>query len=235
MNSKKSVSQALLVSVAAVILFVLCFAASKGDALVLGLNREAQKDLFPDFFAELRAGDYDAAMEYVSNYESLGFEKDSTELVELYKTNLLKSYSVSVVDHDAGEHSGLSGSQVIDLTFLDSRRLLAAINEKTAVAVKDYLFYGNKLESDEQALSFVYTALSECLQTPEAYHNTERLTVQTCYEDGEWKIVIDDVLMNALQGYINDAAAGIEDAVSGSDALVSASDAAPAEGAADNE
>lgn len=226
MKNKKNTAFALLVSAAALIALTLCFSFSKGDALVLGLDRNAQSNLLPEFFSGIKSANYSEALELVSNYDSLGFEKDAGELVNRYRSALIDSYSVSVVNHNSGEHDGLYGEQIIDLTFLDSRKLLFSINEKTTEAVNDFLYQGNKLESDEQALSFVYDALNQCLDDPENYFSTERLTVQTVFEDGSWKIIIDDAFLSVLHGHIGSAAEGA--VVSASD-VVSSADADAAE------
>lgn len=232
MNNNKNTAKALLLAGMAALALLLCFFASGGNPLVLGVDRDAQKNLLPQFFSDIKDGRYGDAMEYVSNYESLGFEKESTELVELYKSSLADSYSVTVIDPDSGEQDGLTGEQIIEVTFLDGRRLLSAINEKTAVTVNDFLYYGNKLESDEQALSFVYDALNECLMTPNDYLSTERICVATVFENGQWKIVIDDAFLNVLYGYISSASEGT---TSPTDAAASPSDAEITEEGADHE
>lgn len=205
--NKKSVLYALGIAVAAALCLLICVRCSEGNSLVLGVDHSAQSELVPSFFAQLKAGDHEAAMEYVNNYESLGFERQSTELVELYKQKLVGSYSVKVLSLAPETENSLTSSQEIELTFLDSRTLLSAINEKTAVTVNDYLFGGYVIENDEQALEFVYDALYECLETPELYYTTERMTVQTIFDGEKWQIYMDDTLLDAMYGYVGSVSA----------------------------
>lgn len=230
MKNKALILRPVLAAAAAALVLLLCFRASRCDMLVLGVDRDAQKNIVPEFFSALQEEDYDRAMDFVANYETLGFEKNAGELVEFYRDKLVDSYSVRVIDHDCADTSGLTGQQLVELTVLDSRLLLAAINEKTAVTVTDFMYHGGQLESADQALSFVYDALYECLETPEDYYSVQQLTIGTEYDGKEWKIVIDDALLNAMSGYINGPFDTAVSAADVSSADLTAEDNATAEG-----
>lgn len=208
--NKKTGLYAFGVAIAAFLILMLLTRCSSGSTLILGIDPAQQKNIVPEFIELIKSGDNDAAMEYVSNYDSFGFERTSTELVELYKQKLTDSYSVRVISVGSEIDSTLTSSQVIELTFLDSRLLLPAINEKTAESVNAYLYGGDLIENDDQALEFVYAALYECLDSPELYYTTERLTVQTVFDGEKWQIVADTSFINAMYGYAGSISADTE-------------------------
>jgi len=183
-------------------------AVDDGTALVVG-NIPEPSESVTAFFDAVKQGDYDEAMRYVDNYESLGFEEESSELIELYKKTLIESYEIELIDAAEIQQpaSELKNIQRVRFTFLDCRLLLAAVSEKTSDAALVYMNDGNVIDSDEKAMEFVYDALKECLQTPEIYCSTEQFDVNLNYDGENWKIVLDDALYDALFGYIGNLSA----------------------------
>lgn len=153
------------------------------------------------FFDDLSEKKFDSAVKYIENYDSLGFETPSSDsLIELYKQKIVESYTINF----SGEiqTDGLYASQMVDITFLDSRKILDEVSKTAPENALDYMYEGNVIETDEQAKSFVYDAISVCLENPELYYSTETAEIKLKYNNGGWQIIADDSLLNILFGYI---------------------------------
>lgn len=182
----------------------LCLLTASDDAVVIGALPDAGETV-ATFFDELKSGEYQAAMERVNNYDSLGFEKEGTELIELYKQTLLECLEVSLSQPESTEpESRLVKVQGIEMTFLDCRKLMPAVSDSVTDAVMEYMNDGYVIENDEQAMTFVYSALSEDLVSSKQYCTTEHFDLYLYYDGESWRIEISDELARALFGYIDD-------------------------------
>lgn len=154
------------------------------------------------FFEEMSAKNYELAAEYIENYDSLGFETPSADSsIELYKQKLAESYSVQLVGNSKSD--GLYAYRTVDITFLDSRKLIEDVSAKVSENALEYMYDGNVIESDEQAKAIFYDALEECLESPEIYYTTEAAELKLVYRSRGWQITVDDSLLNILFGYID--------------------------------
>lgn len=157
------------------------------------------------FFDEMAEKDYSSALDYIENYDSLGFETLSSDpLIELYKQKIVESYDISL--EGEGAVDGLCAVQKVKITFLDSRKLLNELSETAPEKALDYMYDGNVIENDEQAKSLVYDALEACLENPELYCTTETIDISLRYNTNGWQIIVDDQLVNVLSGYIQSLA-----------------------------
>ena len=196
---------ALAVMLLSVNLTALAMIAGNNSPVVIGRVPDASETVTA-FFDAMKAGDYEAAMEYTDDYESLGFEKEGSELIELYKQTLIESYNITLTD-SAQQESRLEAVQGVDFTFLDCRLLTGAVSEKTAAAAMEYMNDGNVIENDEQAMEFVYDAFRECLAAPEQFYTTEHFEIGLTYDGESWRMDISDSLADAMFGYINSLSA----------------------------
>ncbi len=199
---KKYIIIVCAVMLAGVIAALLGILAGAGAPAVIG-SQPDPKETVADFFDNLKTGEFQSAMENIANYDSLGFEKEGSELIELYKQTLLESYDVKITE-PAGEvpENRLESLQGIEFTHIDCRLLVDAVSQKTSDAALEYMNDGYVIENDEQAMEFVYDALRECLGEPEQYLVTEHFDISLVFDGESWKMIISDELAAALFGYI---------------------------------
>ena len=153
------------------------------------------------FFDEMTENNYDAALGYIENYDSLGFETPSSDpLIELYKQKIAESYDINFDGDSVSD--GLSAVQRVNITFLDGRKILDELSKTAPEKALDYMYDGNVIENDEQAKAIVHNALEECLASPELYYSTETVDINLRYNSNGWQIIVDDSLLNVLFGYI---------------------------------
>ena len=191
------------ISAALILLALMIWAGVSSDTVVIGKLPDPAATA-AEFFEALAEGDYTRAMTYVDNYDSLGFETESTELVETFKKALTESYTAEPVEEGSAVH-GLDAVQMLRVTYLDSRALFADAGERASGAAMAYKQITGSIDSDEQAMAFVSDALTECLAQPESYYKTEDIFVWLIFDGSEWKIVIDDELMRIIYGNFGSA------------------------------
>ena len=159
------------------------------------------------FFDSVRARNYPEAYACLSDYASLGLEKEpeSAEARAMYDA-LRNSYSYTL--SGSSTVTGLEASQRVVLRALNLRmtesavqqRVNGILEEMVATMPESEVYDGNGgyLTSFTDA---IYTeALNQALQNTDALCSDTQLLIQLKYMDGTWKIVTDRNLMTALIG-----------------------------------
>ena len=159
------------------------------------------------FFDSVRARNYPEAYACLSDYASLGLEKEpeSAEARAMYDA-LRNSYSYTL--SGSSTVTGLEASQRVVLRALNLRmtesavqqRVNGILEEMVATMPESEVYDGNGgyLTSFTDA---IYTeALNQALQNSESLCSDTQLLIQLKYMDGTWKIVTDRNLMTALIG-----------------------------------
>ena len=159
------------------------------------------------FFDSVRARNYPEAYACLSDYASLGLEKEpeSAEARAMYDA-LRNSYSYTL--SGTSSVTGLEASQRVVLRALNLRmtesavqqRVNGILEEMVATMPESEVYDGNGgyLTSFTDA---IYTeALNQALQNSESLCSDTQLLIQLKYMDGTWKIVTDRNLMTALIG-----------------------------------
>ena len=173
------------VTLALVILtLVLCIVGNKRG--VLSVRTDAKpEETAETFFEDLVIGKYREADACLENYSSLGLESAAGSK---RGAALLASYDYTLVGEP--EQKGDQALQTVRLRYLNLNALEEELNTPLAV------FEGEEGEEDR----IVYPTLSELLEKPEKYYTFVELQVQLHYSEGQWRIVADDELLDALAG-----------------------------------
>ena len=159
------------------------------------------------FFESIRARNYPEAYACLSDYASLGLEKEpeSAEARAMYDA-LRNSYSYTL--SGSSSVTGLEASQRVVLRALNLRMTESAIQQRVngileelvAIMPENEVYDGNGgyLTSFTDA---IYTeALDQALQNTDTLCSDTQLLMQLKYMDGTWKIITDRNLMTALIG-----------------------------------
>ena len=159
------------------------------------------------FFESVRIGDYPTAYACLSDYASLGLEREpeSPEAQQVYHA-LRSSYGYTL--NGSASVSGLDATQSVSFRSLNLRLTENAIQQRVngileemvaeLPAAEVYDGIGGYLTSLTDA---VYAeALNLALQETDALCTETPLMIQLKYMDGTWKIITDRSLMTALVG-----------------------------------
>ena len=159
------------------------------------------------FFDSIRIGDYTTAYACLSDYTTLGLEREpeSAEAKQVYSA-LRNSYGYTL--SGSASVSGLDATQRVSLRALNLRLTESAIQQRVngileemvaeLPAAEVYDGNGGYLTSLTDA---VYAeALRQALQETESLCTETPLEIQLKYMDGTWKIITDRSLMTALVG-----------------------------------
>ncbi len=159
------------------------------------------------FFDSLKQGDYAAAYSCLSDYDTLGLElePETPEARQVYDV-LRRSYSYTLQGDCAV--NGRTAAQKLRFRALNIRktedaiasRVNAILEEKVAElpASEVYDEAGGYLPSLTDA---VYEeAMREALENMDSLSANTELEIRLQYEQGEWRIVTDRALLNALVG-----------------------------------
>ena len=159
------------------------------------------------FFDGIQRGDYTSAYACLSDYASLGLEREpeSTEAQQVYGA-LRSSYGYTL--NGSAAVNGLDAVQSVSFRALNLRRTENEIQQRVNGILEEmvaelpvsevYDGNGGYLTSLTDA---VYAeALNRALQDTDALCTETLLEIQLKYMDGNWKIITDRSLMNALVG-----------------------------------
>lgn len=165
-----------------------------------GYDSTPEKD-FEAFIANLNAGSYDAAAEYLDNYLSLGFENfENNEVFTSLLDALNSSRSFKVMGRSS--INGRSAKMSVEFTTLDFRVFSNALSE-TAIARIDKIQYdtGTQL-SDDEIKDIIIEVLGTLMQDPTPYYSTQVFELEFRYIDNVWKLYCTKDFYSALIGYI---------------------------------
>ena len=159
------------------------------------------------FFDSLKSGDYPAAYACLSDYETLGLEQEpeTAEARQVYDV-LKKSYSYTL-QGDCAVH-GRAATQKLRFRALNIRKTEAAIASRVDAILEEKvaeLPYSEIYDADGGYLpsltDAVYQeAMEEALKNMDSLSANTELEIRLQYEQGEWRIVTDRALLNALVG-----------------------------------
>ena len=159
------------------------------------------------FFESIRIRDYDEAYACLSDYASLGLEKEpeSAEAKQVYDA-IRNSFNYTL--SGSSTVHGLEATQRVVLHSMNLRMTENAIQQRvngileemvqTLPANEVYDGNGGYLTSFTDAI--YVEALNQALQNTEMLSTDTQLEMQLKYQDGMWKIVTDRNLMTALVG-----------------------------------
>lgn len=194
---------ALVLGGAALILSV--FAPSLGTLITAPAGDP--QEAVTGFFDALSAGDYDGAYSYLSDYTSLGLENspESEAGQQIYQA-LRQSYSYKL--YGECSKNGLNASQQVLLTHLDLTALKADLKEATETALnqlvqtlpKDELYDENKNYLPSVTDTAYANAVTSLLGHVQDYYTTTGLELALTYTDGGWRIVTNNLMLNAICG-----------------------------------
>ena len=159
------------------------------------------------FFESIRARNYPEAYACLSDYASLGLEKEpeSAEARAMYDA-LRNSYSYTL--SGSSSVTGLEASQRVVLRALNLRmtesavqqRVNGILEEMVATMPESEVYDGNGGYLTSFTDAIYAEALNQALQNSESLCSDTQLLIQLKYMDGTWKIVTDRNLMTALIG-----------------------------------
>lgn len=159
------------------------------------------------FFDSLKAGDYPAMYDCLSDYSTLGLEEEpeSAEAQMIY-TALRQSYSYILKGDCYTE--GMNASQKVNFRALSVRRVEDAVKAKVNETMEQLMaelepgeIYGDDGGYRTEFTDLVYeTALEQVLRNPDPLCADSELEIRLQFTDGAWKMTADRALLNALTG-----------------------------------
>ena len=159
------------------------------------------------FFESIRARNYPEAYACLSDYASLGLEKEpeSAEARAMYDA-LRNSYSYTL--SGSSSVTGLEASQRVVLRALNLRmtenavqqRVNGILEELVTTMPESEIYDGNGGYLTSFTDTIYKEALNQALQNTDTLCSDTQLLIQLKYMDGTWKIVTDRNLMTALIG-----------------------------------
>ena len=159
------------------------------------------------FFESIRARNYPEAYACLSDYASLGLEKEpeSAEARAMYDA-LRNSYSYTL--SGSSSVTGLEASQRVVLRALNMRmtenavqqRVNGILEELVTTMPESEIYDGNGGYLTSFTDTIYKEALNQALQNTDTLCSDTQLLIQLKYMDGTWKIVTDRNLMTALIG-----------------------------------
>lgn len=174
---------------------------------VAAAPKENPQETVISFFDALSRQDYREAYGYLDNYSSLGLENTSnTVQAQLLYDALRDSYSYSL--YGGCTREGLTAHQQILLRSLDLKALSADLKGAVNRAMESETQGKRESELVDENGAYLSTvtgaaysaAIESLLQTGERYTATSGLDLELRYENGAWKIVVDQRLLSALSG-----------------------------------
>lgn len=202
------------------LIFVLTGIAAAAAAVYLGLgNREADPVLLaPPEEAEQQvaglmdavcAGDYTSASAYLQGQPSLGVDREAADEVGvLIWDAFCDSMSYELVGECYATESGLA--QNVTVSCMDITSVTAVLKDRSQALLEQRVEEAENLEDvydedlqyrEDFVMDVLYDAAVAALAEDAATVTTE-LTVSMTYQDGQWWIIGDKALLDAISGGI---------------------------------
>ena len=159
------------------------------------------------FFDALLAEDYPTAYACLSDYRSLGLEKEpASEEGRLIYQALKDSYQYELVGKCREEQ--LSAVQTVSFRYLNVQRVESEISKRVNTVLaylvaeksRDEVYDENGAYLPSLTDEVYLVALQQVLESPDFYYSTAEFDVQLEYINGEWLMVTDQALFNAITG-----------------------------------
>lgn len=169
--------------------------------------KENPQETVINFFDAMSRQDYREAYSYLDNYSSLGLENTAnTVQAQLLYDALRGSYSYSL--YGSCTREGLTAHQQILLRSLDLKALSADLKGAVNRAMENETQGKRESELVDENGDYLSTvtgaaysaAIESLLNTGERYTATSGLELELRYENGAWRIVVDQKLLAALSG-----------------------------------
>lgn len=159
------------------------------------------------FFDSVISGNYSAAYGCLDNYSSLGLENTpEDEAGALFYDKVKSSFSYKL--HSGCEADGINATQQVLIRYLDASAVAADLKEETEAqlerlvsrrAAKDIYDEDHNYFPEVTEEAYL-NALTAILDRAEDYYATKAIELRLVYSKGEWKIIADNALFNALCG-----------------------------------
>ena len=185
---------------------LLCVFASWRGSLYIKPSGNPQYTV-TDFFDALLAGKYEQAYACLSDYTTLGLEKEPTsEEARLVYQALKDSYAYELVGRC--EENQMDAVQRVSLRYLNVTRVESEISKRvnTVLALivaekpRNEVYDENGAYLPELTDEVYLRALQQVLESPGFYYSTAEFDVELTYLNGEWLIKTNQDLFNALMG-----------------------------------
>lgn len=197
---KKSKFKVLLKK-SACISVALCALAMLSACASLFISDECNPQLtLQRFFEYISNSDYSAAFEMTGNSIDNNVSLSDSELNDVFIRKLSECCDYKLVsDTDA---MGLTAWQTVEITTLDMRAVAEKAVDKAVEDAKSHAYKNGSYKTDEEISEAVRNNLIELLpNVGEDCLSTVRLRLKFCYKKGDWNLVMDDDLYDALNGY----------------------------------
>lgn len=195
--SFRIVSIALAFCIEAVLLCILASSVQTVSCTTL----PDPKPVVSEFFTALCEGESEKCDALLANYSSLGLD---VSIASEYKAKLFdmlkESYSFELSDEI--EIEGVTAIESVSLTHLNLSLLEGELAKK-AYSLADHDTIRNQ-QDNELVAQEIEMAMNNALRlfedNIEDYYITQKIEVNLVYENGQWLIVLDDSLYNAIIG-----------------------------------
>lgn len=200
--------------------FALVAVAVAAAAVYLGFTyRNAQPVLLtPPLTAKSQAvammnslcrGDFDGVSQRILGNPGLGLDRDAAEDVSvLIWDSYVESLSYDLVGTCYATDNGLA--QDVTITCLDMTSVTANLQERTQTLLEERventknlteIYDENNEYREEFVMNALYDAALDALEE-DAVETTVELTLNLSYQDGQWWVVADSQLLDAISGGI---------------------------------
>lgn len=186
----------------------LSLANRDADPVLLSAPDEA-KSLVLEFMDAVCDADFDRASRYISGEPDLGLSREpADEVGRLLWDAYTDSLSYSVVGECHATDDGLA--QEVSLTGLDIASVTAVLKERSQTLLEQRVQEAQNAEevydeNNDYREDFVMQVLHDAAATAleqEARDKTMEFTVNLTFQNGQWLVLVDNDLLNAISGGI---------------------------------
>lgn len=183
-----------------------CFVAVRMGSLYTRPNGEPAEPV-NSFFGALCAGDYETAYSYLSDYDSLGLEKQpSSEESRMIYDALKSSYDYNL--RGDAVRDGLHAVQSVSFRHLNLDaikkdapvKISEILNEIVATRSKNQVYDANNNYLESVTDEVYRKALTEILSKKDRYNTSLDVDVEVDYIDGKWLMRTTPELISAILG-----------------------------------
>lgn len=185
---------------------VLCVYASWRGSLYIKPSGNPQLTV-SDFCDALKTGKYEAAYACLSDYKTLGLEKEpASEEAKLMFEALKQSYDYELVGRC--KETQMSAVQTVSFQYLNvksvetaiSRQVDSVLSQMVRERPRSEIYDENDKYLPELTDEVYLVALQQVLETPEKYYSKAEFDLDLEYVEGSWLIKTNQNLLNALVG-----------------------------------
>lgn len=165
------------------------------------------KETVEKFYSSLEQGDYEAAYACLSDYTGLGLENEpADENGKLVYQALRESYSHTVMGEATVDK--LSAFVPVRFRYLKVKDTEQSIQEEVNRILEQVVknsphnrvYDANDKYLPEVTETVYSNALADVMENVSDFYTTEQFNVELVYKDGQWFIVTDPEMLNAIVG-----------------------------------